>query len=102
MSTNEFDRLVAEEDELRSKLKQFLERRTAMEKEMQQLMEELQREGFKGRGGLVDRQGFPMADYSKVVSVREKQHALAGENGFAHSSSHSPPFDRQSHSSIMF
>lgn len=68
----------AEEDWSIQKLQQLVEERDNVEQEIRRLTAALTAPGGPGlQGGLVDKDGFPIADYYKVVDVREKRGRLA-------------------------
>ena len=48
-----------------------------MEEEAAELKASLEASGLGRRGGLVDKEGFPIADTELLVAVREKRHRLA-------------------------
>merc|ERR1711916_70955 len=65
----------------REKLLEMSGRKKEMEKEMQDIVEWLKFSPESGgvalSGGLVDKEGFPIADTEKVIAVREKRNRLA-------------------------
>lgn len=61
-----------------AKLQQMVAERDEMEKQIRQLLATLTGPNGPGLvGGLVDKEGFPIADFDKVVSVRENRQKLA-------------------------
>ncbi len=61
-----------------SKLQKLVAERDEMEKQIGQLLSQLTGPNGPGLvGGLVDKEGFPIADFDKVVSVRENRQKLA-------------------------
>jgi 26S proteasome non-ATPase regulatory subunit 9 len=60
------------------KLQNLIKEKDEMEQEIRRITAELTGPGGPGlEGGLVDKDGFPIADYYKVVDVREKRGKLA-------------------------
>jgi hypothetical protein len=60
------------------KLQKLVLERDEMEKEIRELLSLLTGPNGPGlRGGLVDAEGFPTADFDKVISVRENRQKLA-------------------------
>jgi hypothetical protein len=52
-------------------------RRKAAEEEMELLTQALQSDGVGMSGGLIDADGFPIADTEKILRVRQSRHRLA-------------------------
>lgn len=60
------------------RVRQLVESKDAMEQEIGELMANLTAPGMPGlTGGLVDREGFPLSDVDKLLSVRQARHRLA-------------------------
>jgi len=70
---------IIEDDltKMRKQLKELIHSKDEMEKEIKELTEFLNIGGFGLRGNLVDKDGFPLEDVNKLLSVREARNKLA-------------------------
>lgn len=69
----------SKEEKLRKLLKELILQKDEMEKEIKELTISLTSQGFdvRGKKGLIDEEGFPIAELDKVLSVRERQNKFA-------------------------
>jgi len=57
---------------------QLFQQKDELEQEIQELTAYLNAPGMPGlSGGLVDAEGFPLADVEKIIAVRQARHRLA-------------------------
>lgn len=58
-------------------LKQLAQRKDEIEKEIKELVEYLNSSGFGLSGNLVDKDGFPLSDVEKILSIRNARNKFA-------------------------